>query len=150
MVVRFRTSRACVAAALLAGAAAWSGSAAAESSEEPPPCREAIEAGGGDPLEALADAEKAQWREAKHCEREIRKLARSSIGLGISDHALKATKRIDGLKQRIDRAVRTARALCGCREGRGDPHRTDCDFLYRRWLPPQRTVDPPRREESSY
>jgi hypothetical protein len=89
----------------------------------------------GTPLEALAEAEQAQWRIARRAEREVSKLMRSTMGMGGSERSVGAVARMDELGRRFDRAVRQARVLCGCREAAGDPHRRDCDSQYRRWIP---------------
>ncbi len=104
---------------------------------EPALCTEAISKHGGAPLLALAEAEQAQWRIARKAEREVRKVMRSTMGMGASERSVSAVARMDELGRQFDRAVRTARILCGCREAGGDPYRRDCSAQYRRWIPPK-------------
>ncbi len=123
-------------AVALAGGALF-GVPAYAADEAPRVCAEAIAQHGGDDLEALAAAEQAQWRVARGAEREVRKLARGTIGMGESQRSVAAAARIDQLRQELARATRTARILCQGREQRGDPHRQDCETLYQRRLPPR-------------
>ncbi|MEE9608281.1 MAG: hypothetical protein V3U03_11140 [Myxococcota bacterium] len=100
-------------------------------------CADAIAERPGDALKALAAAEQAQWRVARSAESEARRLMHGTLGMGEFKKSVDAAARVEGLYRRFERAVKTARALCGCRSRRGDPNREACDALYRKWLQPE-------------
>lgn len=108
----------------------------AVSAEVPAICTEAILAHEGTRLEALAEAEQAQWRIARKADGEARRLMRSTVGMGTSDRSVEAAAKVAELTRRSEEALRTAWVLCSCREAAGDPHRRDCAAQYRRWIPP--------------
>ena len=97
--------------------------------EDPPLCREALarhpEATA---LEALAEEEKRLARLARVARREARKLMRETLGIGAAARA--KLPAYEALAVRESEAKRAGKALCYCRQRRGDPHRQDCELLY--------------------
>ncbi len=126
-------------------AAAPSGAAGADVDEtEPALCAEAVANADGEPLDALAEAERTHWRAARRAQKEARRLLHGTVGLGASTRSAAAAARAGEAERRFAESVARARVLCGCRQQRGDPDRPDCDALYRRWLPPRPGRSAPR------
>lgn len=97
--------------------------------DDPPVCREALARHpDATALEALAEEEKRVAREARTAQRRARKLMHDHLGTG-SAVALRLPE-YDALTRRVSEAKRVGKALCYCRERRGDPHREDCERLY--------------------
>jgi len=97
--------------------------------DDPPLCREALARHpDATALEALAEEEKRMSKEARDAKREARKLMRETLGAGAAARA--RLPAYEALAARESQARAAGKALCYCRERRGDPHRQDCELLY--------------------
>ena len=114
-------------AALLALAVLLLG--AAPEPDDPSVCREALarhpEATA---LEALAEQEKRFAALARRARRDARKIMRATLGVGAA--ARGQLPAYEELARRESEARAIGKALCYCRNRRGDPHREDCELLY--------------------
>lgn len=103
--------------------------------DDPPLCREAILAEPSrSALDALARAEEATSRRAREATAAARRVMHKNIGGGPQE-GLAAADEADALLRQAADARRDGRALCLCRERRGDPDREDCEYLYPEPLP---------------
>ncbi len=102
--------------------------------DDPPVCREALarhpEATA---LEALAEEEKELAVAARRARRDARKIMRETLGVGAA--ALGRLPAYEALARKESEARAAGKALCYCRERRGDPHREDCELLYPAVIP---------------
>jgi hypothetical protein len=97
---------------------------------DPPLCQQALmEHPEEAPLAALASAEQDAAQRAAHAGREAAKILRKQIGAG-PEGGLSATTAADALLRHQAEARREGKVLCHCRQRRGDPDRSDCEFLY--------------------
>jgi hypothetical protein len=104
--------------------------AAEPAAEDPPLCQEALMEHPEDPpLAALARAEQEAAQRAANAGREAAKILRKQIGGG-PEGGLSATTAADALLRHQAEERRDGKVLCHCRQRRGDPDRTDCEFLY--------------------
>lgn len=108
--------------------------AAKPEADDPPLCREALarhpEATA---LEALAEEEKQLATLARRARRDARNIMRKTLGVGAA--ALGELPAYEALARREAEARAAGKALCFCRERRGDPHREDCELLYPAVIP---------------
>lgn len=102
-----------------------------EEPPDPPVCAEAIAAKpDSPPLEALKEAEKLRMRKMKEAQRESRRLAKEGLGTADGTGSRRRMRDLDAIERRRAGLYREAKALCLCRERRGDPYREDCQQLY--------------------
>ncbi len=107
---------------------------AAPEPDDPPVCREALARHPETTaLEALAEEEKRIAIEARRARRGARKIMRQTLGAGAA--ALGQLPAYEALARKESEARAIGKALCYCRERRGDPHREDCELLYPAVIP---------------
>ncbi len=124
-----RRAAALAAGWLLLGSASYGDESGAEPAEEHPLCRAMVERLPSDPLGALEAAETERVRTAKSAWRRAKRNLGRTVGAGPGDP--RNTRDMAGHMEAFERNMAEARIFCGCREARGDPHREDCDWLYR-------------------
>jgi hypothetical protein len=130
-----RSSGVALAIAALALAAAPRLRAAEPSPDDPPLCREALAARPDESaLDALARAEEDLASRARKARAEAQRIMRKHIGDG-EQGGLAGADAIEPLLRRASELRRAGKAICHCRQRRGDPQRTDCEYLYPEKLP---------------
>jgi len=98
--------------------------------EDPPVCREALAASPElAALPALERAEQQAAKRAREARRAAQKLLRGNLGAG-AQAGLAGADAADALLREEADLRRLGKALCHCRQRRGDPNREDCEFLY--------------------
>jgi len=98
--------------------------------EDPPLCRAALAASPELPAQAaLERAEQQAAKRAREARRAAQKLLRGNLGAG-AEAGLAGADAADALLRQEADARRQGKALCHCRQRRGDPNREDCEFLY--------------------
>jgi hypothetical protein len=119
-----------LAAALWIGAQAAALRAEEPLPEDPPLCRDALAASPELPAQAaLERAEQQASKRAREARRAAQKLLRGNLGAG-AQGGLAGADAADALLRQEADARRQGKALCHCRQRRGDPNREDCEFLY--------------------
>ena len=102
--------------------------------DDPPLCREALARHPkATALEALTEEEKRLATLARRARRDARNIMRKTLGVGAA--ALGELPAYEALARREAEARAAGKALCYCRERRGDPHREDCELLYPAVIP---------------
>ena len=119
-----------LALALAALVAAPPARAADASADDPPLCREAI-AGRPDEsaLDALAHAEEDLASRARKANAEAQRVVHKHIGDGETG-GLAAADAAGPLLRQAAELRKAGKAICHCRQRRGDPQRADCEYLY--------------------
>ena len=123
---------ACIALAVAAlGPLGASRARAAEpSADDPALCREAIAARPDESaLDALAHAEADLASRARKANAEAQRIVRKHVGDG-ERGGLAAADAAEPLLRQASELRKAGKAICHCRQRRGDPQRTDCEYLY--------------------
>jgi hypothetical protein len=130
-----RPARILLALAAAQALAASPARAAEPAPEDPPLCREAITAHPDESaLAALTHAEGELAARAREARAEANKVLRQHLGDG-TQAGLAGSDRAEPLFRRADELRRAGKVMCHCRQRRGDPQRSDCEFLYPERLP---------------
>ena len=130
-----RFARIALAVAALALAAAPRARAAEPSADDPPLCREAITARPSESaLDALAHAEQDLASRARKANAEAQRIVHKHMGDG-ERGGLAAADAAEPLMRQAAELRKAGKTICHCRQRRGDPQRTDCEYLYPEKMP---------------